>query len=223
MSAPNQRDARTALDGARKVLAHLEGPRGGEDLAADIFDLWHGVEMSLRALIGGSSLSGQQLIRVARQGEVISIDQGHSLLEFLAARDRVNRTSYKPTQADGNAALEGFHALESALSGAGPSGDATASAPPVYQPPASSLPYAPPPSRAPDPPPPRPSAPPPPRAPDPPAPRPSAPPPPPPLPPPPLREAPPAYVPPASTRPTTIEQPPPDFDRAPARKPPPKI
>ena len=114
---PASSGALAALNGVRPVLSHFDHPRSAEDLAADIIDLWAGVEGSLRALVGGSTLSGQALIRAARQSELITIEHAHALLEFLAARDRSNRTTYTPTQADGEAAVEGFKALESALSG----------------------------------------------------------------------------------------------------------
>ena len=120
MSPQNPQAALSALNGVRPVLTHFEKPRTAEDLAADIIDLWTGVEEALQALVGNSSLTGQQLVRAARQAELITLDQAHALLEFLAARDRANRTSYKPTQADGDAALEGFKALESALTGKPP-------------------------------------------------------------------------------------------------------
>ena len=129
MSPQNSQAALTALNGVRPVLTHFETPRAAEDLAADIIDLWTGAEASLQALVGNSSLTGQQLVRAARQAELITLDQAHSLLEFLAARDRANRTSYKPTQADGDAALEGFRALESALTGKAPVKRATPSSP----------------------------------------------------------------------------------------------
>src|SRR3954452_21721534 len=118
MSPQNNPGAVAALNGARPVLAHFNTPRSAEDLAADIIDLWTGAEAALQALVGNPSLSGQQLIRAARQAELISLDQAHSLLEFLAARERANRTSYKPTQADGDAAVDGFNALESSVTGA---------------------------------------------------------------------------------------------------------
>src|SRR5690349_10707975 len=117
MSPQNTQAALASLNGARPVLAHFDQPRSAEDLAADIIDLWTGVEGALQTLVGNSSLTGQQLIRAARQAELITLDQAHALLEFLAARDRANRTSYKPTQADGDAAVDGFRALESGLSG----------------------------------------------------------------------------------------------------------
>jgi tetratricopeptide (TPR) repeat protein len=129
VSPPNSQAALTALNGVRPVLTHFETSRNAEDLAADVIDLWTGTETSLQALVGNSSLSGQQLVRAARQAELITLDQAHSLLEFLAARDRANRTSYKPTQADGDAALEGFRALESALTGKAPVKRATPSSP----------------------------------------------------------------------------------------------
>jgi hypothetical protein len=129
VSPPNSQAALTALNGVRPVLTHFDKSRNAEDLAADIIDLWTGAETSLQALVGNSSIGGQQLVRAARQAELITIDQGHSLLEFLAARDRANRTSYKPTQADGDAALEGFRALESALTGKAPVNRTTPSSP----------------------------------------------------------------------------------------------
>jgi len=129
VSPQNSQAALTALNGVRPVLTHFETSRAAEDLAADIIDLWTGAEASMQALVGNSSLTGQQLIRAARQAELITLDQAHSLLEFLAARDRANRTSYKPTQADGDAALEGFRSLESALTGKAPVRRATPSSP----------------------------------------------------------------------------------------------
>ncbi|HEY5021018.1 MAG TPA: tetratricopeptide repeat protein [Gemmatimonadaceae bacterium] len=129
MSPQNSQAALTAMNGVRPVLTHFETPRAAEDLAADIIDLWTGAEASLQALVGNSSLTGQQLVRAARQAELITLEQAHSLLEFLAARDRANRTSYKPTQADGEAAVEGFRALESALTGKAPVKRATPTSP----------------------------------------------------------------------------------------------
>jgi tetratricopeptide (TPR) repeat protein len=136
MSPQNTPGALASLNGVRPVLAHFDTPRSAEDLAADIIDLWTGAEGALQSLVGNSSLTGQQLIRAARQAEVITLEQAHALLEFLAARDRANRTSYKPTQADGDAAVDGFRALESALTGGAPAKAASTSSParPAYTP-----------------------------------------------------------------------------------------
>lgn len=143
MSALDRQGAIAALGEGRKVLTHLDRARGPEDAAADIIDLWNSTEKSLRALVGTSDIGGQQLVRVARQGEIITLDQAHSLLEFLAARDRVNRTSYTPTPGDIEAARNGFAAMESAANGS-PSPAAQASSGPAspYAPPLpGTLPY----------------------------------------------------------------------------------
>jgi tetratricopeptide (TPR) repeat protein len=129
MSPQSSQAALAELNGVRQVLAHFDTPRSAEDLAADIIDLWAGVESSIQALVGNSSLTGQQLVRAARQAELITLDQAHALLEFLAARERANRTSYKPTQADGDAALEGFRALEAALTAGPPAARSEPSSP----------------------------------------------------------------------------------------------
>jgi tetratricopeptide (TPR) repeat protein len=150
MSPQNTQAALAALNGARPVLAHFDTARSAEDLAADIIDLWSGAESALQALVGNSSLTGQQLVRAARQAELSTLEHAHSLLEFLAARDRANRTSYKPTQADGEAAIDGFKALEASLSGSSPAKGAAAAVPakPAYtprgQPSQPASPYAPP-------------------------------------------------------------------------------
>ncbi|MBA3645467.1 MAG: hypothetical protein H0W63_04760 [Gemmatimonadaceae bacterium] len=117
MSPPDRQGALAALSEGRRVLAHLDRARGPEDTAADLIDLWNSAEKALHSLVGQSDIGGQQLVRVARQGELITLDQAHSLLEFLAARDRVNRTSYTPTPGDVEAARNGFVAIESAASG----------------------------------------------------------------------------------------------------------
>jgi tetratricopeptide (TPR) repeat protein len=148
MSPQNSPGALAALNGARPVLAHFDKPRSAEDLAADIIDLWTAAEGALQALVGNASLTGQQLVRAVRQAEIVTLDQAHSLLEFLAARDRANRTSYKPTQADGDAAVAGFRALEGVVTGTAPStrgAQSTSGPAPVAYTPRQQRPAAPPP------------------------------------------------------------------------------
>ena len=111
----NQQSAIAALNSVRPIADRLERGRDGEDRAADILELWEGTEKALRALMGGSSLGGQGLIRELRQRELISLGQAYSLLEFLAARDRANRASYKSTPSDVDAAREGFRQLDTGL------------------------------------------------------------------------------------------------------------
>jgi tetratricopeptide (TPR) repeat protein len=135
----NQQSALAALRSVSPIAARLEHSPEGEDRAADILELWQGTETGLRALMGGSSLGGQALIRELRQKELISLGQAYALLEFLGARDRANRTTYRATDNDVAVAREGFRQLESGLS----SGVLADSAPPLAPPPPPS-PYAPP-------------------------------------------------------------------------------
>ena len=119
MTTPVQRSARAALEGARPAVARLDPTRGPEDLAADLIDTWSAVEAALRSLVGSSVLTGQPLIREARQRQMINFDQANSLAEFQAVRDRLETTSYHPTQSDIDAARNSFLKLDTALMGDG--------------------------------------------------------------------------------------------------------
>ncbi len=112
MNSANRRSALAALDTGRPIIAGLDITRDPEDIAADVIEAWHAAETALRSLVGGSALTGQALVRELRQRELLSLDQAHGLLEFLAARERVERTSYRPTSADVAAARDGFQKLE---------------------------------------------------------------------------------------------------------------
>ncbi len=127
----NQQSALTALRSVEPIVTRLDRSREPEDRAADILELWQGTETALRALMGGSSLTGQGLIRELRQREMISLGQAYALLEFLGARDRANRTTYRATDNDVVVAREGFRQLESGLAAAA----ADTSAPQIVPPP----------------------------------------------------------------------------------------
>ncbi len=114
----NQQSALAALKAVEPIAVRLDGSRQPEDRAADLLELWQGTEKSLRALMGGSQLSGQGLIRELRQRELISLGQAYALLEFLGARDRANRTTYKATDNDVVVAREGYRQLEAGLAAA---------------------------------------------------------------------------------------------------------
>ena len=115
MSTSAQRAARAALDAARPAVARLDGGSGPEDVAADIIETWTAVESGLRSLVGSAVLSGQALIREARQRQFISFETANALAEFQAVHDRVENTSYHPTPADVNSAREAFSKLDTAL------------------------------------------------------------------------------------------------------------
>ena len=115
MTTSAQRAARAALDVARPAVARLDGVRGPEDLAADLIEIWSAVESGLRSLVGSAVLSGQGLIREARQRQFISFETANALAEFQAVHERVQNTSYHPTPADVESARAAFLKLDTAL------------------------------------------------------------------------------------------------------------
>lgn len=117
------RQALAALDAARPAIARLDRSRHAEELAADIIEAWAGIETALRAVLGGTPLSGQALIREARNRHMITLDQANALAEFQAARERAQDTRYHPSDADINAAREGFLKIEASLMTPEPAGD----------------------------------------------------------------------------------------------------
>ncbi|MFI5227986.1 MAG: tetratricopeptide repeat protein [Gemmatimonadales bacterium] len=117
MNSSAQRSARGALDAARPALARLSPSRGSEDLAADLIELWMATEAGLRSLVGSSALTGQPLIREARQRQLIDFDLANSLAEFQAVHDRLQATSYQATPSDIEAARAAFTKLDTALMG----------------------------------------------------------------------------------------------------------
>jgi len=157
----DQQSALAALKAVEPIASRLDGTRQPEDRAADILELWQGTEKALRALMGGSQLSGQGLIRELRQRELISLGQAYALLEFLGARDRSNRTTYTVTDNDMVVAREGFRQLADGLNAAAVAAAAAPPLPPAptpapstsqpdysrqsSPPPAAQSPYAPPP------------------------------------------------------------------------------
>jgi tetratricopeptide (TPR) repeat protein len=112
----NQRAARAALESARGTMARLDSARHPEDAAADIIEGWRSSETALRELLDGSSLEGQALIREARQRNLLTLDQTHSLLQFLSAYERAQQSGYEVTSADIAAARVGFREMENAVS-----------------------------------------------------------------------------------------------------------
>lgn len=128
MSEATRQIALSALGSARAAVARVSPARHPEDAAADLIEAWGSVETALRALLNGSPLSGQDLVREVRKREMISLTVTHSLLDFHALRERVNNTSYQPLAADMETARESVGQLDAAL-GDFPAGAAAGVAP----------------------------------------------------------------------------------------------
>jgi tetratricopeptide (TPR) repeat protein len=110
-----QRSAHAALDAARPAVARLDSIRGPEDLAADLIDIWSAVESALRALAGSTSLTGQALIREVRQRQLIDFDQANALADLQAVHDRLQSTTYHPSDSDVASTRAAFLKLDAAL------------------------------------------------------------------------------------------------------------
>ena len=123
-----------ALAPARPLVARVDISQNPEEIAADLLDIWNAVEVALRALLGGSALGGQPLVQELRQRNMISIEQAHALLDFLAARDRVKRTEYRPTSADIEVARTAYTRLDEGLRAEAASAGARTTAAPAAAP-----------------------------------------------------------------------------------------
>jgi tetratricopeptide (TPR) repeat protein len=115
VSDAGRRSALAALDSARPAIARLDQTRHPEELAADLIESWSAVETALRSLVGGTTLTGQGLLREARQRQLLNFEQANALAEFHAAAERAQRTDYQPSSADLSAARDAFLKLEAGL------------------------------------------------------------------------------------------------------------
>jgi len=89
--------------------------RGPENTRTDLIDVWSSVEAALRLLVGNMSASGQALIGDARARQLLTFDQGNSLVAFLVAREQLDRPDYQPTETDVNTARSSFLKLDAGL------------------------------------------------------------------------------------------------------------
>jgi hypothetical protein len=120
--------AQAALNDGRAVYGRLDQIRGPEDAAADIMELWAAGEAAMRAMLGGSSLAGQALVRELRQRGVLNLEQANSLASFWDARSRAEDVAYKPTLTDVGFARAGYNELGRIASDTSASASATGAA-----------------------------------------------------------------------------------------------
>lgn len=111
MTPGDRASAQAALNEGRPVYGRLDQIRGPEDAAADIIELWASGESAMRLLLGGSSLSGQALVRELRQRGTINLEQANSLASFWDAKSRSEDVAYKPTLTDVGFARAGYNEL----------------------------------------------------------------------------------------------------------------
>lgn len=107
--------ARSELDSARPVLAQLDVARGAEKAKADLMTVWSAVEAALRSLVGGSTATGQTLIRDARSRQLLTFDQANAIVAFLTVREQLDRPDFVPSETDANTARTAFLKLDAGL------------------------------------------------------------------------------------------------------------
>lgn len=111
MTPTDRAAAQAALNEGRAVYGRLDQIRGPEDAAADIMELWAAGEAAMRAMLGGSTLSGQALVRELRQRGVLNLEQANAIASFWDARSRADDVGYKPTLTDVGFARAGYNEL----------------------------------------------------------------------------------------------------------------
>jgi tetratricopeptide (TPR) repeat protein len=82
--------------------------------AASLVAAWTAIESALQDSASNRTLVGQALVRDLRQRNVLTLDQGHALIELLAAHDRAVVPGYAVTDADVAAAREALNQLVAA-------------------------------------------------------------------------------------------------------------
>lgn len=116
MTPSDRAAAQAALNEGRTVYGRLDQIRGPEDAAADIMELWSAAESAMRAMLGGSTLSGQALVRELRQRGVLNLEQANTMASFWDARSRSDDVGYKPTLTDVGFARQGYNELGRVIS-----------------------------------------------------------------------------------------------------------
>ncbi|HKV50067.1 MAG TPA: hypothetical protein VJO52_02605, partial [Gemmatimonadaceae bacterium] len=100
-----------ALEAVRPAVDRLSPDRSSPSNASDVAAICAGVESALGASLGRADLTGQPLVREARQREAISLEQAHAALELFAVRDRVQAGGLDVTAADLDVAREAYGSL----------------------------------------------------------------------------------------------------------------
>jgi cytochrome c-type biogenesis protein CcmH/NrfG len=98
------------IESARPAVERLASARDAASLVA----AWTAIEAALQSAATDHTLVGQGLVRDLRQRNVLTLDQGHALIELLAAHDRAVVPGYAVTDADVAAARDTLNQLAAA-------------------------------------------------------------------------------------------------------------
>jgi tetratricopeptide (TPR) repeat protein len=110
----------TAADAGRTALAGLDATTTPPLRASAVTRAWDAVESTLQTSAPPQQQTapgpprGQALVRALRQGDVVSLEQGHALLDLLAVAERARQSDYQVTDVDVDAARDALTRLRSA-------------------------------------------------------------------------------------------------------------
>jgi len=102
--------AGAVIESARPAVDRLATARDAASLVA----AWSAIEAALQSSASNPTLVGQALVRDLRQRNVLTLDQGHALIELLAAHDRAAVPGYVVTDGDVSAARDALNQLAAA-------------------------------------------------------------------------------------------------------------
>jgi tetratricopeptide (TPR) repeat protein len=109
-----------AADAGRTVLAGLDAATTSPLRASAVTRAWDAVESTLQTAAPPQPQTdpgpprGQALVRALRQGDVVSLEQGHALLDLLAVAERARQSDYQVTDVDVEAARDALTRLRTA-------------------------------------------------------------------------------------------------------------
>lgn len=107
--------AKSALADGKENYTNLDRIREPGEVIADIINLWKAVEQAMQAMLGGSSLSGDALVREVSQKGLINLQQANSLISFWDVRSRADQADYTPTLTDISKSRKAYEDLNQAL------------------------------------------------------------------------------------------------------------
>ncbi len=81
-------------------LQTLDAATTPADRSAAIIAVWQAVEVALQPFAADHAAMGQMLVRDLRQSNLITMGEGHRLIDLIAVRDRAQQSGYQATDED---------------------------------------------------------------------------------------------------------------------------
>jgi hypothetical protein len=92
--------AAAAIEAAHAPLQTLDAATTPADRSAAIIAVWQAVEAALQLFAADHMSTGQTLVRDLRQSNLVTMGEGHRLIDLIAVRDRAQQSGYQATDED---------------------------------------------------------------------------------------------------------------------------